>query len=68
MQELGVVEIDEVSGGIWQFVAGVAVGIAANYAYESMGGKEGIDKMLKEVADCAYYYYYGILHRFSLNR
>lgn len=46
MQELNMIEVDAVGGGIWAFVAGVIGGFVGNYLYESAGGKKGIDDAL----------------------
>lgn len=43
MQELTFEQVEEVSGGVAPLVA-VGLGVAGAYAYDSMGGKEGIDK------------------------
>lgn len=49
MQVLTIDEVNEVSGGVVPvavYAAGIATGLAANYIYESIGGKAGIDKAI----------------------
>ncbi|MEC4727857.1 hypothetical protein HWQ46_20175 [Shewanella sp. D64] len=43
MQELKDIKIEQVNGGFWPFVGGVAGGIVGNYIYESIGGSSGIN-------------------------
>lgn len=33
-----------INGGVWQYVGAFGIGIASSYAYELMGGAEGIAK------------------------
>lgn len=56
MQELSFGEIEQVNGGIEEheeyeqnpmsWALGVLGGVVGNYIYESVGGKEGIDRLI----------------------
>jgi hypothetical protein len=49
MQQLTGFEIEEVSGGN-PIVVGIATGLAASYAYESIGGAQGVRNAYSAVA------------------
>lgn len=51
MRELSTDEIPEVAGGVPPFWIGLGVGIVADYIYDSVGGKEGIDNFFREFSE-----------------
>ncbi|MFC3120474.1 hypothetical protein [Agaribacter flavus] len=46
-------EAKEVNGGN-PLAIGIGIGIGANYAYDSLGGKEGIDNAIGAIGDFFY--------------
>lgn len=51
IRELNTQEIEAVNAGWLQYVGALFTGLGGSYAYDSMGGKEGIDGFLDEFAD-----------------
>ncbi|WP_394175234.1 hypothetical protein [Thalassotalea litorea] len=50
MNKLTITEVEHVSGGN-PYLVGVGIGMVANYVYESVGGKAGIDAGFSAVGD-----------------
>lgn len=46
MKELTAKQVEEVSGGVGQVLAGIGYGILGSYLYDSIGGYEGINAAL----------------------
>lgn len=52
MRELSTDEIPEVAGGgLVSLAVTLGVGLAANYVYEAIGGREGIDNFFREFSE-----------------
>ncbi|QDO99923.1 hypothetical protein [Thalassotalea sp. PS06] len=50
MEELNLLDAEQVSGGN-PVLIGVGIGVGANYVYDTLGGKEGIDSAAEAVVE-----------------